>query len=140
VRNPASIINLKTNFLFNLVKLLGAFILFVILGIVAKVFPYYHLETVILALIIGVTLWFYRLKYKGKLKSHGTVIEAVMRINVFNHKVIKISVNSGNENIVFRYTGKSDSIDFEDNNLAFRMRLLAEFKKNRKCVVELFDN
>lgn len=140
MRNPASIINLKTNFLFNLVKLLSAFILFVILGIVAKVFPYYHLETVILALIIGVTVWFYRLKYKGKLESHGTVIEAVMKINVFNHKVIKISVDCGNENIVFRYTGTSDSIDFEDSKLAFRMRLLAEFKKDRKCVVELFDN
>ena len=90
MKKVAPIIKLKTNLFFNLVKLLVISILFVIFGIVAKVFPYYHLETLILAIVICTIVWLYRLRYKGKLEYNGTLISAVMRINVFNHKVVAV--------------------------------------------------
>lgn len=140
MKKVTPIIKLKTNLFFNLVKLLVISILFVIFGIVAKVFPYYHLETLILAIVIGTTVWLYRLRYKGKLEYNGTLISAVMRINVFNHKVVRITVEQGTEKLVFRYSGKSDSMDFEDRKLAFKMRMLTEFRKDRTCLLELLDN
>jgi hypothetical protein len=130
----------KTNLFFNIVKLLVISFLFVIFGIVAKVFPYYHLETLILAIVIGTIVWLYRLRYKGKLEYTGTLISAVMRINVFNHKVVRITVEQGTEKLVFRYSGQSDSMDFEDRKLAFKMRMLTEFRKDRTCVLEILDN
>jgi hypothetical protein len=130
----------KTNLFFNIVKLLVISFLFVIFGIVAKVFPYYHLETLILAIVIGTIVWLYRLRYKGKLEYNGTLISAVMRINVFNHKVVRITVEQGTEKLVFRYSGQSDSMDFEDRKLAFKMRMLTEFRKDRTCLLELLDN
>ena len=114
--------------------------LLVIFAIVAKVFPYYHLETLILAIVIGTIVWLYRLRYKGKLEYNGTLISAVMRINVFNHKVVRITVEQGTEKLVFRYSGQSDSMDFEDRKLAFKMRMLTEFRKDRTCLLELLDN
>jgi prepilin signal peptidase PulO-like enzyme (type II secretory pathway) len=140
VKKVALIIKLKTNLFFNLVKLLVISFLFVIFGIVAKVFPYYHLETLILAIVIGTIVWLYRLRYKGKLEYTGTLISAVMRINVFNHKVVRITVEQGTEKLVFRYSGQSDSMDFEDRKLAFKMRMLTEFRKDRTCVLEILDN
>ncbi|MFC3122524.1 hypothetical protein [Agaribacter flavus] len=139
MKKQASTIYLKTNFFLNILKLLFTFIMFVILGVIAKVFPYYHLETVVLALIIGTTVWFYRLRYKGKLEYRGAVIYALMRINVFNHKVIRVSVNQGTNNFDFKYNGKSDSIEFEDNQLAFKIKVSADFKKKRTCTVQLLD-
>jgi hypothetical protein len=114
-------------------------ILFVIFGIVAKIFPYYHLETAILAIVIGTIVWLYRLRYKGKFEYKGTLISAVMKINVFNHKVVKVTVVLGNEKLVFRYSGKADSIDFENPKLGFKMRMLIEFRKDRTCLLELLD-
>jgi prepilin signal peptidase PulO-like enzyme (type II secretory pathway) len=140
VKKVALIIKLKTNLFFNLVKLLVISFLFVIFGIVAKVFPYYHLETLILAIVIGTIVWLYRLRYKGKLEYTGTLMSAVMRINVFNHKVVRITVEQGTEKLVFRYSGQSDSMDFEDRKLAFKMRMLTEFRKDRTCVLEILDN
>ena len=140
MKKLAPIIKLKTNLFFNLVKLLVISFLFVIFGIVAKVFPYYHLETLILAIVIGTIVWLYRLRYKGKLEYNGTLISAVMRINVFNHKVVRITVEQGTEKLVFRYSGQSDSMDFEDRKLAFKMRMLTEFRKDRTCVLEILDN
>jgi hypothetical protein len=130
----------KTNLFFNIVKLLVISFLFVIFGIVAKVFPYYHLKTLILAIVIGTIVWLYRLRYKGKLEYTGTLISAVMRINVFNHKVVRITVEQGTEKLVFRYSGQSESMDFEDRKLAFKMRMLTEFRKDRTCVLEILDN
>jgi hypothetical protein len=140
VKKLAPIIKLKTNLFFNIVKLLVISFLLVIFGIVAKVFPYYHLETLILAIVIGTIVWLYRLRYKGKLEYNGTLISAVMRINVFNHKVVRITVEQGTEKLVFRYSGQSDSMDFEDRKLAFKMRMLTEFRKDRTCLLELLDN
>lgn len=140
MKKLAPIIKLKTNLFFNIVKLLVISFLLVIFGIVAKVFPYYHLETLILAIVIGTIVWLYRLRYKGKLEYNGTLISAVMRINVFNHKVVRITVEQGTEKLVFRYSGQSDSMDFEDRKLAFKMRMLTEFRKDRTCLLELLDN
>jgi prepilin signal peptidase PulO-like enzyme (type II secretory pathway) len=144
VKKLAPIIKLKTNLFFNIVKLLVISFLLVIFAIVAKVFPYYHLETLILAIVIGTIVWLYRLRYKGKLEYTGTlmsaVMSAVMRINVFNHKVVRITVEQGTEKLVFRYSGQSDSMDFEDRKLAFKMRMLTEFRKDRTCLLELLDN
>jgi hypothetical protein len=140
VKKLAPIIKLKTNLFFNIVKLLVISFLLVIFAIVAKVFPYYHLETLILAIVIGTIVWLYRLRYKGKLEYNGTLISAVMRINVFNHKVVRITVEQGTEKLVFRYSGQSDSMDFEDRKLAFKMRMLTEFRKDRTCLLELLDN
>jgi len=140
VKKLAPIIKLKTNLFFNIVKLLVISFLLVIFAIVAKVFPYYHLETLILAIVIGTIVWLYRLRYKGKLEYNGTLISAVMRINVFNHKVVRITVEQGTEKLVFRYSGQSDSMDFEDRKLAFKMRMLTEFRKDRTCVLEILDN
>jgi len=140
VKKLAPIIKLKTNLFFNIVKLLLISFLLVIFAIVAKVFPYYHLETLILAIVIGTIVWLYRLRYKGKLEYNGTLISAVMRINVFNHKVVRITVEQGTEKLVFRYSGQSDSMDFEDRKLAFKMRMLTEFRKDRTCLLELLDN
>ena len=100
MKKVASIIELKTNLFFNIVKLLVISFLFVIFGVVAKVFPYYHLETLILAIVICTIVWLYRLRYKGKLEFNGTLITAVMRINVFNHKVVRITVEQGTEKLV----------------------------------------
>ena len=140
MKKLAPIIKLKTNLFFNIVKLLLISFLLVIFAIVAKVFPYYHLETLILAIVIGTIVWLYRLRYKGKLEYNGTLISAVMRINVFNHKVVRITVEQGTEKLVFRYSGQSDSMDFEDRKLAFKMRMLTEFRKDRTCLLELLDN
>lgn len=140
MKTLAPIIKLKTNLFFNIVKLLVISFLLVIFAIVAKVFPYYHLETLILAIVIGTIVWLYRLRYKGKLEYNGTLISAVMRINVFNHKVVRITVEQGTEKLVFRYSGQSDSMDFEDRKLAFKMRMLTEFRKDRTCLLELLDN
>jgi hypothetical protein len=140
VKKLAPIIKLKTNLFFNIVKLLVISFLLVIFAIVAKVFPYYHLKTLILAIVIGTIVWLYRLRYKGKLEYNGTLISAVMRINVFNHKVVRITVEQGTEKLVFRYSGQSDSMDFEDRKLAFKMRMLTEFRKDRTCLLELLDN
>lgn len=140
MKKLAPIIKLKTNLFFNIVKLLVISFLLVIFAIVAKVFPYYHLETLILAIVIGTIVWLYRLRYKGKLEYNGTLISAVMRINVFNHKVVRITVEQGTEKLVFRYSGQSDSMDFEDRKLAFKMRMLTEFRKDRTCLLELLDN
>jgi hypothetical protein len=109
----------------------------VILGVLAKIFTFYHLETFVLASVIAIILWTYRLTFKGEVKYDDVTVLAKCRLNVFNHKTVKVCFVSKNTSSTLKVSGKKVISSFQVADLPYIAKVTQDNLDLRKFVLTL---
>ena len=90
-----------------------------------------------LFLAIGAILWTYRLTFSGEVYLDKFKVVAKCRLNVFNHKNVKVYFVSENQNVTIKRVGKTSVSTFRDDNIPYVAQVTQDKTDLRKFKLTL---